>query len=610
MLRSSISFFRSWGVEPHERKFPLLPRTVYATLMHGDRMKLMLQYLRKYRLISILAPLFKMAEALLELFVPVVVKNIIDVGIAGGDTAYIVKCAGLLALLALVGLSFSVTAQYFSARAAVGFSADLRADLFGHVAEFSYAKIDRMGASALLTRLTSDTDLAQNGVNLTLRLLLRSPFVVFGAVIMSFTVDAKSAAVSAVAVPVLGLVIVGVMAATMPLYKRVQEKLDGVLGHVRENLSGVRVIRAFSKERAQTEEFAEKNDSLFSVSFFAGKISSLLNPVTYILINLATVLLIYTGALRVNGGALSQGAVVALYNYMAQILVELIKLVNLVVTISRALAGAKRIEAVLAEGTDMTYPAPGAQPDFTAPAVEFAGVTLCYGDNADASLSDVSFSASGGSLGVIGATGAGKSSLIDLIPRFYDVTAGEVRLFGHNVKDYAAATLQSLVAVVPQKAVLFSGTLRDNLRWGNDNASDDEMFAALQTAQAYDFIAAKGEGLDLMIEQGGRNLSGGQKQRLTVARALMKRAPILILDDSYSALDAATEKAMREALRAAGARLIVTVSQRTGSVAGCDEILVLEDGALTARGDHETLLGSSPAYAFIAACEEGGEGVA
>ncbi len=610
MLRSSISFFRSWGVETHERKFPLLPRPVYATLKHGDRMKLMLQYLKKYRLISILAPLFKMAEALLELFVPVVVKNIIDVGIAGGDTAYIVKCALLLALLALVGLSFSVTAQYFSARAAVGFSADLRADLFGHVAGFSYAKIDRMGASALLTRLTSDTDLAQNGVNLTLRLLLRSPFVVFGAVIMSFTVDAKSAAVSAVAVPVLGLVIVGVMAATMPLYKRVQEKLDGVLGHVRENLSGVRVIRAFSKERAQIGEFAEKNDSLFSVSFFAGKISSLLNPVTYILINLATVLLIYTGALRVNGGALSQGAVVALYNYMAQILVELIKLVNLVVTISRALAGAKRIEAVLAEGTDMTYPAPGAQPDFTAPAVEFAGVTLCYGDNADASLSDVSFSASGGSLGVIGATGAGKSSLIDLIPRFYDVTSGEVRLFGHNVKDYAAATLQNLVAVVPQKAVLFSGTLRDNLRWGNENASDDEMLAALQTAQAYDFVAAKGEGLDLMIEQGGRNLSGGQKQRLTVARALMKRAPILILDDSYSALDAATEKAMREALRAAGARLIVTVSQRTGSVAGCDEILVLEDGALTARGDHETLLGSSPAYAFIAACEEGGEGVA
>ncbi len=542
-------------------------------------MRLMFRYLKKYRLISILAPLFKMAEALLELFVPVVVKNIIDVGIAGKDTSYIVKCAALLVLLALIGLAFSITAQYFSARAAVGFSADLREDLFRHVSGFSYNKIDRMGASALLTRLTSDTDLAQNGVNLTLRLLLRSPFVVFGAVIMSFTVDAKTALISAGAVPVLGLVIVGVMLFTMPLYKRVQEKLDGVLGHTRENLSGVRVIRAFSKEQAQTDEFAEKTGALFSVSFFAGKISSLLNPVTYILINFATILLIYTGALRVDRGLLTQGAVVALYNYMAQILVELIKLVNLVVTVSRALAGAKRIESVLAE-------------------------------NADLSLRGVSFTARGGSLGVIGATGAGKSSLIDLIPRFYDVSAGEVRLFGHNVKAYSAETLQRLVAVVPQKAVLFSGTLRDNLKWGDPNASDEALWSALEKAQALDFVTAKGEGLDFMIEQGGRNLSGGQRQRLTVARALVKNAPVLILDDSYSALDTATEKAMRAALQNTGARLIITVSQRTGSVAGCDHILVLEDGALTAAGTHASLLEESPAYAFIHSCEEGGAGVA
>ncbi len=569
-------------------------------------MRLMVRYLKKYRLISVLAPLFKMAEALLELFVPVVIKNVIDLGIAGNDVRYIVKSAGLLALLALAGLGFSITAQYFSARAAVGFSADLRADLFAHVSALSYSQIDRLGASALLTRLTSDTDLAQNGVNLTLRLLLRSPFVVFGAVIMSFTVDAKSALISAAAVPVLGLVIAGVMLYTMPMYKNVQEKLDTVLGSVRENLSGVRVIRAFSKERAQTEEFARKSGALFAVTFRAGRVSSLLNPVTYILINLATVLLIYTGALRVNAGALTQGAVVALYNYMAQILVELIKLVNLAVTVSRALAGAKRIEDTLAVQPDMTYPETGAAPDFSAPAAELRQADLRYGDNADLSLRALTFTAAGGSLGVIGATGSGKSSLVDLLPRFYDVSAGEVLLFGHNVKEYSAETLQRLVAVVPQKAVLFQGTLRENLLWGNPEATDEALFDALKKAQALDFVAAKGEGLDMRIEQGGRNLSGGQKQRLTVARALVKNAPILVLDDSYSALDAATEKAMRQALSETPARLTVTVSQRTGSVRGCDNILVLEDGALTAAGTHETLLRESAAYAFIHSCEEGG----
>ena len=541
----------------------------------------------------------------MELLVPLVVRDIIDVGLANGDAAFILRRAGLLAGLALAGLAFSVTAQYFSARAAVGVSADLREDLFRRVTAFSYADIDNMGASALITRLTNDTELAQNGVNLTLRLLLRSPFVVFGAVIMSFTVDPKSAAISACAVPVLGLVIALVMAYTMPLYKKVQEKLDAVLGHTRETLNGVRVIRAFSREEAETGAFEKKTASLFKESYFAGRISALLNPATYVLVNAAIILLIHTGALRVNAGTLTRGEVVALYNYLSQILVELIKLMNLVVTISRALAGAKRIETVLAQTPGMEFPETGAAPDMSAPALEMVNATLCYGDNAEPSLKNVNVTVNAGTLGVIGATGAGKSSFAGLIPRFYDVSGGEVRLFGHNVREYSKATLQSLVSVVPQKAVLFSGTLRDNLRWGAPDAADEEMFAALKAAQAYGFIAEKG-GLDFKIEAGGANLSGGQKQRLTVARALMKRAPILILDDSYSALDAATEKAMRQALADAGARLVVTLTQRTGSIRSCGEILVLEDGAVTARGRHDALLASSPAYAFIYACEEGG----
>ena len=570
-------------------------------------MKLMLRYLKKYRLISVLAPLLKMAEALLELFVPLLVRSIIDVGIAGNDTAYILRRTGLLALLALAGLAFSVTAQYFSARAAVGCCADLRQDAFRHVTLLSYAQIDKLGTSALITRLTNDTELAQNGVNLTLRLLLRSPFVVFGAVIMAFTVDAKAAAVFAGAVPVMGLVIVGVMLGTIPLYKKVQGRLDRVLGHVREALSGVRVIRAFGREQAEADAFAGKNGALYRMSVFAGKISAILNPATYVLINLAVIVLIWMGAGRVYQGALTLGAVVALYNYMSQILVELIKLVNLAVTVSRAAAGAKRIASVLAEAPEMTYPDPGAEPDFSAPALEMEGVTLCYGRNAEPSLRDVTFTAEKGTLGVIGGTGAGKSSLISLIPRFYDVSSGTVRVYGHDVREYSAAALQKLVSVVPQKAVLFAGTLRENLRWGNPDATDDEMLWALESAQALDFVTAKGAGLEMPVEQGGRNLSGGQKQRLTVARALLKKAPVLILDDSYSALDTATERALRDALAGnENTKLLITVSQRTGSVRGCKNILVLEDGELTAAGPHEALLEKSEAYAFIYGCEEGG----
>ena len=569
-------------------------------------MKLLIRYLKQYRLMAVLAPLLKMAEALLELFVPLVVKNIIDVGLAGNDKAYILRCALLLAGLALAGLAFSVTAQYFSARAAVGVSADLREDLFRRVTSLSYTQIDRAGASALITRLTNDTELAQNGVNLTLRLLLRSPFVVFGAVIMSFTVDPKSALIPAAAVPVLGLVIGLVMACTMPLYRKVQDQLDRILGHVRETLNGVRVIRAFSREEAETKAFGNKTAALFNESYYAGRISALLNPATYVLINAAVILLLYTGALRVDAGELTRGEVVALYNYLSQILVELIKLMNLVITISRALAGAKRIEAMLGVRPDMEYPETGASPDFTAPALEMENASLVYGDNVEASVKNADLRIPGGTLGVIGATGAGKSSLTHLISRFYDAAEGEVRLFGHNVREYSRRTLGSLVSVAPQKAVLFSGSLRENLRWGNPDASDEEMLAALKVAQAESFTAEKG-GLDMRIEANGANLSGGQKQRLSVARALMKRAPILILDDSCSALDAVTEKAMRQALAGVDARLVITVAQRTGSVRGCGEILVLEDGVITAQGPHETLLRSSPAYAFICSCEEGGE---
>jgi len=571
-------------------------------------MKIFFRYLKKYRLISVLAPLFKMAEALLELLVPIVVKRIIDIGIAAGDRGYIAKNAVILAVLALTGLVFSITAQYFSARAAVGFSSDLRADLFKHISSLSYSQLDKTGSSALLTRLTSDVNLSQNAVNLTLRLLLRSPFVVFGAVIMAFTVDAPAALVFAGAVPALGAIILAVMLVTMPLYKKVQERLDAVVKSVRENLSGVRVLRAFSKEKEEEALFEQNVGALYKSSVFAGKISSALNPATYVLLNAAVIALIYIGAVRVNSGSMTQGAVVALYNYTLQILVELIKLANLIVSVSRGIAGAGRIEAVFAEKPGMAYPEKGAIPDFSAPAVEFNNVFLRYGDNSDDSLSAVTFTAnSGEELGIIGATGSGKSSVVNLIPRFYDAVSGSVKVFGNDVKDYSRDTLEGLVSVVPQKAVLFSGTVRDNILMGRKNALDGEIISALKTAQAEEFVFAK-QGLDTVIEQGGRNLSGGQKQRLTLARALIKNAPILILDDSYSALDASTERNMRNALKnLENAPLIITVSQRTSGVKHCSNILVLEDGRITGSGTHSSLLKTSSAYSFTAKTEKGGD---
>ena len=556
---------------------------------------------------SVLAPLFKMAEALLELLVPVVVKNIIDIGLPASDSRYIIKSAGVLAVYALMGLIFSITAQYFSAKAAVGFASDLRVDLFGHISTLSYSQLDKTGTAALITRLTSDINLAQNAVNLTLRLLLRSPFVVFGAVIMAFTVDARSALVFAGAVPLLGIIIFAVMLVTMPLYKRVQDKLDLVLRGVRENLNGVRVLRAFSKEKEEISRFEGVSKELYGASLFAGNISSVLNPVTYVLLNAAVILLIYIGALRVNSGAMTQGAVVALYNYTLQILVELLKLANLIISVSRGIAGAKRIETVFAEKPDMTYPENGASPDYSLPAVEFKNVCLRYGENSDDSLSDISFTAEKGKkIGIIGATGSGKSSVISLIPRFYDSTGGRVFVFGRDVKEYSHKTLNELISVVPQKAVLFSGTVRDNILMGNENASDEEINSALKSARAFDFINEKG-GLDAAADQGGRNFSGGQKQRITVARALIKKAPILILDDSFSALDAVTEKNMREELFALDYDpLIIIVSQRTAGVRHCDNILVFEDGKITASGTHSELLETSPAYAFINKTEKGG----
>lgn len=561
-------------------------------------MKRLLKYFDGYKKECALAPLFKMLEALLELFVPLVVKRIIDVGIAGGDTGYILRMCLLLAGLALAGLLLSVTAQFFAARAAVGFSSALRSSLFKHILSFGYPETDSLGTPSLITRMTDDINLVQSGVNLTLRLLLRSPFVVFGAVIMAFTVDTRSALVFAGTVPVLSVVVFGVMLGTMPLYKTVRGKLDGVVSSARQALSGVRVIRAFGLEEKEEGDFRERTSAHFAAERRAGRISALMNPVTYVLINIAVILLIRTGALRVDAGVLTQGAVVALYNYMSQILVELIKLADLIISISKALTGANRIADVLDQKCSLTCPEKGAEPDYTAPAVEFTDVSLRYGGNKEDSVEHISFSARvGTSLGIVGSTGSGKSTLVNLIPRFYDATGGEVKLFGHNVKDYDAATLAGLTAVVPQKAVLFAGTIRDNLRWGKEDATEEEMLAALKTAQALDIIKAKSLGLDEMIEAGGKNLSGGQRQRLTIARALLKKAPILLLDDSSSALDPATDLRLRRALAALDPKpCVVIVSQRAAAVAECDHILVLEDGGILAEGTHDTLRAECETY--------------
>ena len=571
-------------------------------------LKKLLPFIKNYRLETVLAPLFKMFEALLELFVPLVVKRIIDVGILNNDVNYILKMCLLLTLLAFTGLAFSVTAQYFSARAAVGFSTKLRFSLFEHIGTLSYTEIDTLGTSRLITRMTSDVNQVQNGINLTLRLLLRSPFVVFGAMIMAFTVDAKSATAFAGTIPVLSVVVFAIMLGTVPLYKTVQKNLDAILSKTRSSLTGVRVLRAFTTEKRDIDDFGRKNSMLLASQQKAGRISALLNPLTYVIINVATIILIYTGALRVESGAISQGSVVALYNYMAQILVELIKLASLIITITKAVASGGRIAEILEVRPSVTYPEKGAQPDFSKPAVEFRNVSFTYKNAGEESLSDISFTVEKGEkCGITGSTGSGKSTLVNLIPRFYDSSAGEVLLFGNPVTAYDRETLSSLVCVVPQRAVLFSGTIRENLLWGNKNATEEELMAAVRAAQAEDVIKSKEKGLDEELSEGGKNLSGGQRQRLTIARALVKKAPVLILDDSASALDLGTDMRLRRALaELPDSPAVFIVSQRISSVSSCDKILVTEDGCLAGNGTHEELLSSNDVYREIYNSQNGG----
>ncbi len=569
-------------------------------------MKKLLVYLKDYKKESVLAPLFKMLEAAFELIVPLVVASIIDRGIISRDIPFILSRCGILIALAVVGMTASITAQYFSAKAATGFGKELRHSVFDKIQSLSFSELDKLGASSLITRLTNDSNQVQNGVNLVLRLFLRSPFIVFGAMIMAFTVDIKSALIFAGAIPLLSLVVFGIMAYTIPRYKKVQNSLDAITLKTRENLSGARVIRAFTQEENEIADFTEKNSFLTQLQKGVGKISALMNPVTYVIINLAIILLIQSGAVQVNSGKLTQGEVVALYNYMSQILVELIKLANLIITVTKALACASRIENVLALENTLEY-----TDDSTVKstdAVTFNAVDLKYRDASDNSLENISFSAEKGSvIGIIGGTGSGKTSLVSLIPHFYDATGGEVLVDGKNVKSYSDDELRNKIGFVLQKAALFKGTVRENIRWGNENADDKDIFSALAAAQVLDTINEKG-GLDAEIEQNGSNLSGGQKQRLSVARALVRKPDILVLDDSSSALDFATEAAMRKAILELNYKpTVFIVSQRASSVMCADKIIVLDDGKICGTGSHGELLNSCDVYKEIYASQFGEE---
>lgn len=563
-------------------------------------MKKLLKHLKEYTKETILGPLFKLMEATLELFVPLVVASVIDVGIANADTAHIVRMCLVLVVLGAVGLGLAVTAQYFSAKAAVGFVAKIRHALFAHIQSFSYAQLDKLGTSTLITRMTSDANQVQNGLNLTLRLLLRSPFVVFGAMVMAFTIDVPSAWIFAVVIPVLCVVVFGIMLACIPLYKRVQQRLDKVLGITRGNLTGVRVLRAFCKEDEQEAEFVRHNEELTSTQKFVGRISALMNPLTYVIINIAIIVLIQTGALRVEMGILTQGAVVALYNYMSQILTELVKMANLIINITKAVACANRIQSVLDIEPDMPVLDASTAAD-SGYKVEFSGAGLQYPDTAEPALQNIDLRVKPGeTIGVIGGTGSGKSSLVQMIPRFYDAVQGAVFVDGKDVRSWNKEELRSKIGMVPQKAVLFHGTIRDNLLWGNEDASDEELWAALLTAQAEDVVRSKIDGLGAVVEQGGRNFSGGQRQRLTIARALVRKPEILILDDSASALDFATDAALRKALRELRpSPTIFIVSQRTSSLQHADQILVLDDGEAVGLGKHEELLKNCSVYREI-----------
>ena len=562
-------------------------------------------YLKEYKKECVFAPLFKMLEALFELFVPLVVASIIDVGIAGKDSGYIIKMCGMLVALAIIGLTCSITAQYFSAKAAVGCATGLRHHLFKHIQGFSFTEMDTIGTSTLITRMTSDINQVQNGVNLVLRLFLRSPFIVFGAMVMAFTIDVHAALVFVATIPVLAIVVFGIILSTRPMYKNVQAGLDKVLGITRQNLTGVRVIRAFNKQQDEIREFKTANEQLNKLQKFVGKISGLMNPLTYVIINVAIVILLWTGAVRVNEGSLSQGQVVALYNYMSQILVELIKLANLVISVTKALACANRIDSVFAVKSGMADGVESIdnskQNDNKENVVEFRNVSLKYEGAGAESLTDISFSVKKGqTVGIIGGTGSGKSSLVNLIPRFYDATSGEVLVNGVNVKDIRIKSLRENVGIVLQKALLFKGSIRENMKWGKKDATDSEIMEALEIAQAREFVDKKDGKLDAFVDQGGKNLSGGQRQRLTIARAVVKKPEILILDDSASALDYATDAALRKSIRQMKNNpTVFIVSQRAASLMYADKIIVLDDGNVAGIGTHDELLKSCEVYQEI-----------
>lgn len=565
-------------------------------------MKHLYPYLRRFRKESILAPLFKMLEATFDLLVPMVVADIIKIGIAGGDTTYIWTRCGLLVLMALIGLLCSFTAQYFAARAAIGTSTGLRHELMAHIQSLSFSELDTLGVSTLITRMTSDVNQVQNGLNMFLRLFLRSPFIVAGAMIAAFTIDTQIALIFLAAIPVLAVIVFGIMCITSPMYKTVQSRLDAVTGATRENLSGVRVVRAFGREDAEEENFVQQNGSLNAMQLKVGRIAALMNPLTYVVVNLGIIGILYFGANKIGSGALLSGDVVALVNYMSQILVELVKLANLVVLLTRAIASMGRVSQVLDTPSTMAFPEKPVSADAASDvAVAFDHVSLRYQGAGAESLSDVTFTAKKGqTIGVIGGTGSGKTTLVSLIPRFYDATKGQVTLLGQPITAYSKAELNRHVAVVMQKAQLFKGTIRSNLLWGNENATDEELWHALSIAQSEDFVRQKPDKLDDPVEQGGRNLSGGQRQRLTIARALVGHPDILILDDSASALDYATDAALRKALRTLPAETtLFIVSQRTSSLRHADQIIVLDDGHVVGIGTHDALMQTCEVYREI-----------
>lgn len=565
-------------------------------------MKRLLTYIRDYRVRAILAPLFKCLEACFDLFVPLVISSMIDRGIRSGNLGYVFRMGGLLLALATIGLLCSFTAQFFAAKVAIHTGKGLRNDLFKHINSLGYREIDTLGTSTLITRMTSDINAVESGVNMALRLFMRSPFIVFGAMVMAFAISARAGLIFAVTILILFIVVFGIILTTAPMYRANQGQLDRIMKTTRENLLGVRVVRAFNRQASEIDEFRRENEKLTAMQVSVGRISALLNPVTYVIINLAVVYLIYRGGGFVYEGAITQGALVALVNYMSQILVELIKLANLIIQITRAMASMNRIDGIFELQPAVSDANASARDAVTArsdiPAVEFRQAAFAYTEGAEDALRDISFRAMPGqTIGVIGGTGAGKTTLINLIPRFYDVTAGEVLVSGKNVRDYALETLREKIGLVPQRSVLFRGNLRSNMQWGKPDATDEEIYAALKTAQAYDFVEQKGEGLELRVEQEGRNFSGGQKQRLAIARALVRRPEILILDDSASALDFATDAALRKAIKTDTENMTVfIISQRVSTVRNADQIVVLDDGQVAGIGTHAELYRNCPVY--------------